>query len=466
MKRLTKNFLSLASSEIARKVLGFFAVAYLARRLTLADFGLVSLGFTILSYTINISTAGLNLYGIRETAHGLEKNLAGRLLSLRLAIAAVVFVLTSVFTILFVSDPLTIKLIIAFNGSLFAYALVLEWFFQGREEMNTVSFGKSVTAAVYLVLILLLVRSDHDILWVAIAAVAGDFVMMFFYYTKFRREGHEVHLGLDWAEWKHMIQQSLPLGIGTVLGQISINLAPLVIAIIMTKVDVGLYSAASKLVVFLLLFDRVFGVLLLPASARLQATSPEQLGPRLGVALRWILLAALPICVGGMLVSNDLIRIVFGSNYSAAAGLFRILIWFLCFTMIHTVFTSGLVAVAPSKVYGRVMSISAIIYVVAITALTRLYGLQGAVFGVVISEGLTLLVARASLRPYLAISTSIPIHWVLTALAVMTIAVMMLQPYHLILRITVGALLYSSIIILLRVCTLNEFVALVWRKST
>jgi O-antigen/teichoic acid export membrane protein len=134
--------------------------------------------------------------------------------------------------------------------------------------------------------------------------------------------------------------------------------------------------------------------------------------------------------------------------------------------MIHTVFTSGLVAVAPSKVYGRVMSISAIIYVVAITALTRLYGLQGAVFGVVISEGLTLLVARASLRPYLAISTSIPIHWVLTALAVMTIAVMMLQPYHLILRITVGALLYSSIIILLRVCTLNEFVALVWRKST
>jgi hypothetical protein len=146
--------------------------------------------------------------------------------------------------------------------------------------------------------------------------------------------------------------------------------------------------------------------------------------------------------------------------------LFRILIWFLCFTMIHTVFTSGLVAVAPSKVYGRVMSISAIMYVLSITILTKLYGLYGAVFAVVLSEGLTLLIARRSLRPYLDIRTSVPIQWVLVALTVMTIAVTMLQPYNVILRVIVGALLYFSILILLRVFTLNEIAGLLWRKST
>jgi len=466
MRQLTKNFLSLASSEIARKVLGFLAVAYLARKLSLADFGLVSLGFTILSYTINISTAGLNLYGIRETAHGSANTLAGRLLSLRLAIASVVFVLTALIGAIFVQDPTMMKLIVAFNCSLFAQSLLLEWHFQGKEQMNTISFGKSVTAAVYLVLVLLLVRSDHDILWVAVAAVSGDIVMMFFYYMKYRREGNEVRLSVDRSAWKQMLQQSLPLGIGTVLGQISTNLAPLIIAIILTNNDVGLYSAASKLVVFLLLFDRVFGVLLLPASARLKSVSPEQLSPRLGEALRWILLAALPICVGGTLLSNDIIQLVFGGNFAPAGGLFRILIWFLCFTMIHTVFTSGLVAVAPSGVYGRVMGISAIVYVVSITVLTRFYGLEGAVFAVVCSEGVTLLVARRSLRPYLHIRTSVPIHWVITALAVMAIVVIMLEPYNVVLRVLVGALLYMSTIVLLRVCTLTEIAGLVWRKST
>ena len=466
MKQLTKNFASLGTSEIARKVLGFFAVAYLARTLSLADFGLVSLGFTILSYTINITTAGFNLYGVRETARASDPKLAGRLLSLRLLVAAVVFTLTALIAIVVVQNQMLVKLIIAFNCSLFAYAFMLEWYYQGKEEMRTVSFGKSITAAVYLVLILILVRSDADVLWVALSAVAGDFVMMVFYYVKYRREGHELRLGIDRSTWKLTMRQSLPLGVGTVLGHISINLAPLIIAIMMTSADVGLYSAASKLVVFLLLFDRVLAILLLPASARMQASSPDQLAPKLAEALKWILIVSLPLCIGGMLVSHDLIRLVFGDGYAFAGGLFRILIWYMCFTMIHTVFTSGLIAVAPGKVYGRVMSIGAVIYAVAVIVLTKLYGLNGAVFGVVLSEGLTLLIARASLRPYLHIRPSIAIHWVLAGLVIMSVAVVMLESYHLIVRVMVGGLVYVSVLLLLRVCTVKEFLALVWRKST
>jgi O-antigen/teichoic acid export membrane protein len=447
-------------------MLGFLAVAYLARHLTLADFGIVSLGFTVLSYTINISSAGLNLFGIRQIAKGADQDFVGRLVSLRLVIAAAVFVLTAVVTALIVRDSLTVRIIITFSCSLFAYALLLEWLYQGREAMNTVSFGKSVTAAVYLVLVLILVRSDNDLLWVAIAAVAGDFAMMLFYALRYRREGNTLRPAMDLAAWKQMAGESLPLGLGTILGQISVNLAPLVLAILMTNVEVGLYSAASKLVVFLLLIDRVLGVLLLPASARLQASSPEQLSVRLGEAMKWILVAALPLCVGGMLVSNDLIRLVFGENFMVAAGLFGILVWFLCFTMIHTVYTSGLVAVAPSGIYGRVMIISAVIYTVAIVLLTKFYGLYGTVFGVVLSEGMTLLIARAHLHPYLRIRPSVALHWILVALVAMTVTVALLQSYHMFVRVVAGALVYSSIVIATRVCTVNEIAALVWRKSS
>jgi O-antigen/teichoic acid export membrane protein len=466
MKQITRNFLSLATSEVVRKVLGFLAVAYLARHLTLANFGIVSLGFTVLSYTINISSAGLNLFGIRQIAKGVDQDFVGRLVSLRLVIAGAVFVLTVLITALIVRDPLTVRVIIIFNFSLFAYALLLEWLYQGREAMNTVSFGKSVTAAVYLVLVLILVRSDNDLLWIAVAAVAGDFAMAMFYASKYRREGKTFLPMVDLAAWRYMAGESLPLGLGTILGQISINLAPLVLAILMTNVEVGLYSAASKLVVFLLLIDRVLGVLLLPATARLQASSPEQLSGRLSEAMKWILVVALPMCVGGMLVSNDLIRLVFGENFMAAAGLFGILVWFLCFTMIHTVYTSGLVAVAPSNVYGRVMAISAIIYALAIVLLTKFYGLYGTVFGVVLSEGMTLLIARAHLHPYLRIKPSVALHWILVALVAMAVTVALLQPYNMFIRVVAGALVYCSIVVATRVCTVNEIAALVWRKSS
>lgn len=466
MKKVTQNFISLVGSEIARKILGFLAVAYLARRLSLSDFGLVSLAFTILAYTINLSSAGLNIFGIRQIAKGTDRSFVGRLVSLRLLFASVVFLLTALITILVVRDATAVRLIIAFNCSLFAHALLLEWFYQGRESMNTVSFGKSVTAAVYLILVLALVRSDSDVLWVALAAVAGDFAMMLFYAIKYRREGNELRPIADTGAWKQMIQESLPLGLGTILGQISINLAPLVLAILMTNVEVGLYSAASKLVVFLLLFDRVLGVLLLPASARLQASSPEQLSVRLGEALKWILIMALPICVGGMLVAHDLIRLVFGEHFLVAAELFRILIWFLCFTMIHTVFTSGLVAAAPSTVYGKVMTISAVLYAVTIVVMTKFYGIYGAVFAVVVSEGITLLVARTFLRPYVRIRTAAALHWIFVALVVMAGAVVALQSSGLAVRVMVGALAYGSVLLLTRVCTPQELAGLVWRKAS
>jgi O-antigen/teichoic acid export membrane protein len=465
MKRLATNFVALVSSEVARKVLGFFSVAYLARRLTLSDFGLVSLCFTILSYSINIGTAGFNLYGVKEAAANRDENLPGTLLSLRLLVASVLFGLVALLAFLVAQDITTVKLIIVFNVSLFAYALLLEWHFQGREQMVTVSFGKTITATIYLALILLIVRSDSDIFWVAIAAVSGDFAMTLFYFWRYRSGGRRIHLRIDTTAWKGIIRQSFPLGGGVVIGQISINLAPLVIAVLMTKADIGLYSAASKLVVFLLMLDRVFGVLLLPATARLQSTSPDRLVERFGDALRWILIVALPICVGGMLVSDDIVRLVYGQNFEMAAGLFRVLIWFLCFTMIHTVFTSGLVAVAPAKVYGRVMSMSAGFYLLAVVILTKFYGLYGTVFAVVISEGITLLIARRNLKPYLLVKSGLPIHWIILALAVMTAAVMELGPYHVFVRVLTGAVLYAGIILAFRVCTLREVTGLFWRRT-
>jgi O-antigen/teichoic acid export membrane protein len=466
VRRLTTNFLSLAASEVARKVLGFLSVAYLARRLTVADFGLVSLGFTILSYTINISTAGLNLFGVKQVARGVDDTFTGRLIALRLFSAAVVFVLTALVAILVVHESLTVKLIVLFSCSLFAHALMLEWFYLGKEEMYVVSVGKSVTAAVYLILLLFLVRTDGDILLVAVAAVAGDFAMMLFYNIKYKRDGGVLQPVLDFSASKQMLRQALPLGTGTVLGQISVNLAPLALAILMTNVEVGLYSAASKLVVFLLLFDRVLGVMLLPASVRVHASSPDQLSLRLEEALKWILITALPICVGGMLVSRDIIRLVFGENFALAAELFQILIWFLCFTMIHTVFTTGLVAVAPTKIYGRVMMISAVVYLGTIVIFTRLFGLYGTVSAVVFSEGATLLLARVSLRPYLHIRPNIPVLRIAFALVIVVVGVTVVHQFNVLIRVMFGAFVYCSVLALFKVFTLNEVAALVWRKSS
>src|SRR5260221_2066567 len=132
--------------------------------------------------------------------------------------------------------------------------------------------------------------------------------------------------------------QAVHIGGGSMLAQASINLPAIVIGILMTNADVGVYSAASKIVFFFLFVDRVAGTLLLPASSRLHASSPETLSSTLEVAVRWIVVIALPLCVGGMILAGTILPFVFGSQYEASVDVFRILIWFSLFTLLHTVY--------------------------------------------------------------------------------------------------------------------------------
>ena len=60
----------------------------------------------------------------------------------------------------------------------------------------------------------------------------------------------------------------MPLAVGVVLTTLVINYPPLALGIFTTTSNVGIYSAASKLVYFLLMGDRILVLLLLPASAR------------------------------------------------------------------------------------------------------------------------------------------------------------------------------------------------------
>src|ERR1041385_746062 len=70
MKRLSRNFLAIVLSDLGRRLLGFFTIAYLARRLGPSDFGAINIGFTILSYAGMAAMAGLGTFGARAAARG------------------------------------------------------------------------------------------------------------------------------------------------------------------------------------------------------------------------------------------------------------------------------------------------------------------------------------------------------------------------------------------------------------
>ncbi|HUN66896.1 MAG TPA: flippase [Bacteroidota bacterium] len=456
MKRLTRNFISILLSDIGRRLIGFAAVAYLTRTISVGEYGAVNVGLTLLSYGLMLSSGGLSSYGTREIVRSDSPGLVGGILGTRLLNSLIVYGLTAVIAVVAIANRLTSGLTLLFCGSLFLNAFLLEWYFQGKEAMGVIGLSRLAGAAVYLGMLLLFVRDHEHVLWIAGAALAGDLTLSVVLMAVYGARNGTAGLRPRFDGWMPIMKQAFPIGAGSILAHLSVNLPPLVLGALLSNTEVGIYSAASKLVFFLLILDRVMATILLPASTRFFASSPEQLSATLGTAVRWILVLALPLSVGGMLLADRLLPFVFGAQYGAAAPAFRVLIWFFFFTLLHTIYSTALIVINREKLFGKLMAVSSAVYLVAIVAGSWFLGPVGAAGGMVFSEAVTvLLMRRASFR-------LIPIRFprnaagLLLAVAGMSGVIVLLPGLPLFVLIGAGGAVYVLLIGLLRVVTRND----------
>ena len=442
MKRLSKNLITLLGADLVRRVAGFITVAYLARVLGVDRFGIVTIGWTALAYGLAVSAAGLPTLAVRRIAAGEGDEIIPGILGSRIATAVLVFLVTVVIALVAIHDRITAAVVGVMAMSVLAQAFWVDWYFQGREALAPVALARTVSAFVYLAAVLLFVHGPRDLLWVGGGAVMGDVFAADVMIRFLRKRGVAVRVDLHPATVVRLLRESLPLTVGGILAYLSINFPPLVLAILATQARVGVYGAASKLVFFLLVGDRILSTLLLPASARLHAKSSDLLAGTLRQALRWVLVVALPVAVGGMILAEPIVRLVFGSAYSASAGVLRLFIWYFLLTMVHTVGTTGVIAVGRERAYGRIMMITAVLYAVSVSVGVWFFQEQGAAAGVVFSEAVSAALLFRDLHRTIRIGRPERLAGLIAAVTVMTVIVVLLRGSGVAIPVAAGAVGY------------------------
>jgi O-antigen/teichoic acid export membrane protein len=454
MKHVTVNIVSLFSADMIRRILGFVSVVYLARVLGASGFGMINLGFAVLAYGAVVSAAGLPTFGMRHVAQGGSDDIVGVIFSERLASAFCIFIFIAICSFLWIPAGIERWVVLVFAAAMFPQALFLDWYFQGKETMKIIGAARVCSSAVYTALAVALVHSPEQILWVAGAAVLGDTCASLILIRKFKKEHPEVRL-LHSPSFG-LLKQSLPLSIGVVIAALVTNYPPFVLGIFQSTAEIGIYSAANKLVFFLLIGDRLLSSVFLPASMRKQEEAPQKLASMISIATHWILIVALPIAVGAVLFADRFIVLVFGDAYIDATGVLKILVWYFFLTMLHTVFTSGLIAVHQEKAYGRIMAATAFLYGVLVALGAIYFGALGAAFGVVLAEGASLLLMWHALRKSLPLYPPRTTPRILAAACVMELFLIVFYDWNILLLISAGAVLYVVCLWILRAVRIED----------
>ncbi len=391
MKRPLQNILAMILGDVGSRLIGFLITVYLARTLEPSGFGVINIGVSVLGYLLLVGSPGIQVLEARNVAASLvvDRGRIGGVLSLRLLLAAILLLALTLVVQFVVQDRLTQTVIIFYALSLLPLAMLLDWYYQGKEDLLSVGVSKLMNYGAYGVCVWALVHSSADLSFTPVAFAVGNAVGASFLLLRYKREHGFVRLQWNVSLWKRILVENSPLGLATLLGQSMINLPPILIGLVLTVNDVGIFSAAMKMIFLFLLLDRVFNAIFLPVLARYSTQKPEEVPRLISIALKSVLLLAIPIAVIGTVLSTHMIDLVFGYQYSESAIVFAVLLGYFVSTLVNSVFVNTLIVSGREKKYTSIMFVSTLLLTICVFTGAAAFGLTGVAVGIVAAEVVT-----------------------------------------------------------------------------
>lgn len=236
----------------------------------------------------------------------------------------------------------------------------------------------------------LLLRSGHGAVGVGTAfltvRVAALTLAAWLFYTRVGPVQLTTHPKIT----RELIRESMPVATLSVADRIKLYLPSIVLAYTAGEAAVGLFQAASKIVIFPMLINGVVGGAIFPAmSAAVASDGQAEKLFRYGIRMLWHVL--LPCSVLTLFFAQPLIRLIFGAAYEPAASALRILTPFYLFNVIVTMSYYLMTAVNRQILVMKLALLATGANIVLGIWMMRLFGVQGAAFTLLVTDGLVAL---------------------------------------------------------------------------
>lgn len=458
LRKIVKNFLSLSVAEFILRFISFLVVIYLAKILGPENFGKIGWVQAILTYFMLIPNLGLITLGIREVARNKDDIdiYASNIVALRLVLAVFSFGLLLIFVNL-IHKPIQIKYLITFYGfTLFSYALLIGWLFQGIERMEFIGISRILMMLFYAASIFILVKNPEQLLWIPCLWFLGNSIPVVFLIYIFVKKFGKISLKFNFSFWKNLLRRALPIGAASIMIPIYYNFDIVTLGFIKGEKVVGWYTAAYKIILFIWTFIPIFVNVIFPSMSRYYKESKEKLQTLITSSTRLLSVVAFPLGVGGTVLARPIMGLLYGEEFSGGVIAFQILIWSVVIIYIRCIYEHSFLACNKEKRYLFGMIWGASTNIVLNLLLIPRFSLKGAAVATVIGN----LVLSGYLFYYLRIVKRMEIvkHFLkpFVAAVLMGFVVYYFRRYNLFLSISIGIIIYLIFIFLLKGVTFKE----------
>lgn len=346
MFRLTKFSLILRNTgwlvagQIAAKSIGLVYLLYLARRLSLADFGWYTAALAYMAMVIPVVEFGLDRVILRDGSRepGKLGVLIGNVLVGRSLLAAITAISLSVL-VRWLDYPAVMDrllLLVAIGLLPRMVALTLEAGFQAQERMWVSALSLLVTSVLAPLVGLPLFWRGYGINGIMTGIVAAQAGSALVVLSLSYRQGWLKYLSqVSWPTIRGLVGQAWPFAVLGGLSLITFRVDTVLLSKLVSAQNLGLYNAAYKLVEVGVLVPAMLSIALFPQFARLMLPSRQRLA---GIYLRVVTVSGLLAAAGALIVTmtaGSMVKILFGQSYLPAVPAMIILSWALVLIFIN-----------------------------------------------------------------------------------------------------------------------------------
>ncbi|MCC7369119.1 MAG: flippase [Chloroflexi bacterium] len=465
-----RNSFAGIGAQAAIKVLSFGFSVLVVRQLGAEQFGQYAAVLAFGATFVFLADLGLGVFTVREVSRwrALEDGKAhidrffGNVVVLRVllgCVAAVLIVLTA-----WATDRPTAMLVALAVGAvgLMVYSAqgACEAVLAGFERLHVAAAAKVVNQLAFVVLgaIALIVGAGYHGL--VVANLVGVSIMAWLCWRGVRRL--DVTPGRPSPDqWLPLLRASAPFAVIAGTLGLSYKFDSVLLNIAWGDTETGYYNAAYSLVFASVFLSNALNTALYPSLTRQAAQAPESLPSIYGTALRYLMSVSLPIAVGGFVLSDQIVALLFGAGFVEAGPVLAILILVVPLMFASELLGYVVVIGGAERSVARAVLVSTGINILCNLVLVPWFGLFAAATMTVVTEGVLVGQYVWYLRATLAqISWQRTLILPLVATGMMGVGVLLMKELPTVVTILLAAVMYGMLLVLLGVVQPGELAVL------
>jgi len=393
IRRYGASTLWLFAEQVLRMVAGFLVGVWVARYLGPEKFGLFSYALAFVSIFQGIAKLGLDGIVVRDLVQEPEKRdvYLGTSFWLKLLggvitflIIAIVLFIQSIFTSNFFSETNIYILIIAF-GIIFQSFEVIDFYYQATVQAKYISIRRIIQLIFSSIIKICLVLIGADLIWFVLVSLFDIISLSIMGWLIYRSQGLSNFVRyFDIGIGKKLLRDSLPLLLSSIAVSIYMRIDQVMIKNMLGDREVGLYSAAMRLVEVWYFIPMIITQSVFPAIVS-RYNDKQEFYRRLVILSAVMGYLGLFLSIILSLSSYFIVKILYGEKFLDSASVLSILS-FIIFISFWMSGVSKRQAIDMQKFALFATILSAISNIILNLIFIPLYGVEGAAIVSVLNQ--------------------------------------------------------------------------------